>query len=94
METSLIALVSFLFGSLITAIGFIFGFSNKISVMQSTLNELGNSFKSHLSTKQPVCPEHVEIQMGAARRDVMLSELKSEVGELKDRIRYIEERGK
>jgi len=56
----LIGIASGLGGALLTFIGFIFGFSNRVSVMQSTLNELKKSFEAHVSSA-PTCQFHTEI---------------------------------
>lgn len=57
MEVFLTAVSSFLGGSLFTAMVFVFAFSNKISVMNTTLTKVSQQFDEHL-TKPPVCQYH------------------------------------
>jgi hypothetical protein len=61
----LIGVASFFGGCFLTAVGFIFGFSNKVSVMQTTLNELKNSFEQHIETA-PTCRYHTDIKADIA----------------------------
>lgn len=69
----LIGISSALGGSLLTCVAFIFNFSNKVSVMQNTLNELKKSFDSHLYNT-PTCEFHNRLSSDVAV-------LKSKVGD-------------
>ncbi len=60
MEIFLTALSSFLGGSLITALGFVFSFSNKVSSMNTTLDGICQRFDQHL-VNPPVCSLHQKI---------------------------------
>jgi hypothetical protein len=85
-QTALISVASFLLGAFLTAMGFIFGFSNKISVMAHDMTELKIDFKKHIDAVQPVCPLHMEMQIKATTRENKISELQHEIVDLKRQI--------
>jgi hypothetical protein len=87
METFLISLASFACGGFLTAMGFIYGWSNKITTIidnqkvqtdnqkaiTESLAELKKNFYNHVSTPQPQCPMHTGVLMDVDR-------LKNKVG--------------
>ncbi len=60
MELFLTAAASFLGGSLLTALVFVFTFSNKVTAMNTTLTNLSVRFDQHL-VSPPICPFHQKL---------------------------------
>ena len=68
METFLIALASFAGGGFLTALGFIFGWSNKITTLVDgqkslgrSIDELRDQLKAHIAEPEKTCPMHTGI---------------------------------
>ncbi len=71
MELVLTAISSFLGGSLITCMVFVFGFSNKVTAMSTSLESVCKRFDEHL-VSPPQCLFHQKLETDVA---VLKSEL-------------------
>jgi len=84
--TVLIALLSLCFGGLLTALIFIFGYSNKMAALTTIVSSLVKSFDEHIKQPQSTCTLHSEMYADVKTLKSDVNTLKSDVNTLREKV--------